>query len=499
MTTMSNTHGLGDKMKVLLISSFFQDFRYPLYLPSENLGLGYLASYLRSKKIHVEILDCQMLEINADLILENIKDEYSLIGISLAFHLSYPETNKISRIIKEKFPKTHITIGGHFATFSDIEILESSNTIDSVVRGDGEIALFELFCAIKEERTLTGIDGLSYRNSNGNIIRNKDRSLLTNLDILPWPTRDTLNFILEREHPWPTQISTSRGCYGNCNFCSIKSFYGRTWRARSANDVVDEIEWLNKKYNSTVFRLTDDEFIGTIPEGANRALDIAYEIINRKLNVSLMIGARAHAIDEKLFSVLRSAGAIDCLVGVESYSDRILSMYNKGMNSQMNLKAIKKLKSLDIKINLAFIMFDPRMTFDELKANYHFLLKYNLFSVDTVKSKLWPLKGTSIEHQLFEDGLIIYSGLYETKYKYSDPTVGIISDIVDDLSEISFPLERLFFLARKSNHFDKYIATYKIYESLWKKEFLLLLSSKDIIYSTKRFQGEIEKILEQVV
>lgn len=89
-------------MKVLLTTTFFQDYRYPLYLPSENLGLAYLASYLRAKGINVRILDCQLYEITSDKILESIEEEYDLIGISVSFHLAYYEAKRIAQKLKVK-------------------------------------------------------------------------------------------------------------------------------------------------------------------------------------------------------------------------------------------------------------------------------------------------------------------------------------------------------------------------------------------------------------
>jgi anaerobic magnesium-protoporphyrin IX monomethyl ester cyclase len=233
---------------ILLVAPFFQDERYPLYLPSENLGLGYLASYLRIHGVDVNILDANMTALSYKVVAERAsQSEYILVGIAASFQLLIDEVLRIARLIKETTPLVHITIGGHFATFRHLEILQAERCIDSVVRGDGEETLLQMVRALEAKRTFEGIDGVSFRTSTGQIVVNRPRGFLKNLDDLPYPARDTLLFVKHLGHPWPTQISSSRGCYGNCSFCDIRAFYGRCWRARSSNKVVDEIEWLTNE------------------------------------------------------------------------------------------------------------------------------------------------------------------------------------------------------------------------------------------------------------
>lgn len=437
-------------MKVLLISPFFENPSYPLYLPSESLGLGYLASYLRMHDIEVDILDANMLGLLAEEVAAQARKlSYQLIGISVSFHLLIEEASRISMKIKKDLPSIHITIGGHFATMRHKQILQVDHNIDSVVRRDGEETLLEVVKALDKKKSLENIKGLSFRNRLGNVIVNDDRALCQNLDEFPYPARDTLQYVQELGHSWPTQILSSRGCYGNCTFCDIRAFYGGKWRARSAIKVVDEIEWLIKEFGSKVFRFTDDEFIGPKPYGPAHARRIASEIIRRGLTVELMIDARPQAVDKDLFKLLKEAGAIDCLIGVESGVDRILKLYNKGSNVSYNLRAMEILNDLGISLNLAFIMFDPRMTLDELRQNYHFLLDNDIVTVDSLRSWLWPLFGTSVVEQLRADELVIAETLECVKYRFLDNAVGKVFQIVSICSKITYSFDRALFSARK--------------------------------------------------
>lgn len=180
-------------MRVLLISPFFENPRYPLYMPSENLGLGYLASMLREHDVEVKILDANMLEAPAAMIPYEVESEvYDLVGISIPFQSVVDEAIDIAKFVKLHWPNTHITVGGHFPTFRHKEILEADSHIDSVVRGDGEDTLLALVKALACKEELSDVQGLSFRNSSGIVVINTPRPPREDLDSLPYPARDTL-------------------------------------------------------------------------------------------------------------------------------------------------------------------------------------------------------------------------------------------------------------------------------------------------------------------
>lgn len=310
--------------------------------------------------------------------------------------------------------------------------------------------MLELVRAITSNHDLSKVNGLSYRGASGEIVVNQDRPFLDNLDRLPFANRDTLMYLKESGHTWPTQISTSRGCYANCTFCDIRAFYGIKWRARSPVDVVDELEYLHKNFQSRRFRVSDDEFLGPKNHGVERARAIAHEIIRRGLDIEIMISARAQMVEVNLFKLLKKAGIVSCLIGVESAVDRILKLYRKGNQVRHNLEAIRILQELDINLNLAFIMFDPRMTFDELQQNYLFLKKNNITTPNSLKSYLAPFHGTTVYDELKSEGLLGPETLGELTYTFADPRVGRVFDFIKHCKKITYPLEKTVFEIKKS-------------------------------------------------
>lgn len=428
---------------MILINPWIQRPGYPLYLPSENLGLGYLASFLRKHSVSVEIIDANMQELSASQVVRRVASNGpAVIGISLAAE-HVKEVAELARALKASLPDVHITVGGRFATLSHMSILQCHCCIDSVVRGDGELTLLDLVRTLERGLGLDGVLGLSFRGPDGQPCVNERRFPLANLDQLPWPARDTLSYVQTLGHNWATQLSTSRGCYGQCSFCDVPVIYNGCWRARSERDVIEEIRWLRQEYGVSLIRLTDDDFIGAGQNGCRRASRLARMLVQEGLDIQLMIAAQANRVEYDLFALLHEAGVVDCLVGVESGVDRILGLYRKGTTVRQNLRAIETLRRIGIRLNLAFIMFDPRMTLTELQKNYVFLESNGLLTVDALRSRLWPLDGTSVSNEL-RTTTKVFEGGKQSSWAldaYQDAAVADVLEIVRKCSMLTYDLD----------------------------------------------------------
>ena len=114
--------------------------------------------------------------------------------------------------------------------------------------GEGEETIKELVYAVEHKNDLCQVNGLVFRNKNGEIIHTKPRMLIPDLDQIPLPVRDYLPRANNRYHH--AVISSSRGCYYRCSFCQITQFYrlspGKPYRTRSAKSIADELEMLVK-------------------------------------------------------------------------------------------------------------------------------------------------------------------------------------------------------------------------------------------------------------
>lgn len=366
----------------------------------EHLGIESLAAVLRRNGYTVKLIDAQINKMSkTEILKEIISKDYQLVGFSI-FSFSYYILQYLCKEIKRENKDIHLTVGGHFSNGAYRELLQNIPELDSVNQGEGEETLLELVRCVLEKKEWRHIKGICYKEKL-QIIKNPNRELITDLDALPFPDRDFLDEKKQQGKKIRTiNIYSSRGCYGTCNFCSIKAFYqseGPVWRSRSAANVVDELEILQNKYNPQLFMFVDDNFMGFGNRGRKRALDIANEIIRRNLKIRFMISCRVNDVEPKLFELLIRAGLIEVFLGVENFCDDELKFFNKGTSCTQNCKAISYLQSKNICVSPGFIMFTPYTTIPNVLKNIEYLQQYNLLDSAVKFNFLGRVLGSSFD------------------------------------------------------------------------------------------------------
>jgi len=408
-----------------------------------NLSLGYLASSLRGNGYSVKIIDAYLRNYTiAETIKKVLKEKFLVLGITIMSHVNMVDAITIIKQLRVRGLETHITLGGYYPTIKHNEILKKYLYIDSIVRGEGEITLPLMVEKIKKGESLNTILGISFREKN-KIIINRDRPLIENLDLLPFPARDDINF--EMKKGFVPGICSSRGCFFNCTFCSISSFYknlcGTNWRARSAKNTVDEIDYLINSWKLKKIKFVDAEFIGGSKIGKRRAREIANEIISRGLDVKFMIDCRADNVDKKLFSHLKKAGLKKVYLGVESGTQRILNLYKKNVTVRQNKKAVFILRKLGITPIAGCIVFDPFANLNEIWKNYLFFRKIKCFDLYRFSRGLIPFEGTPIFDQLKKIGLITYSFPDHT-YNFASYPIRVLFKTLNEYSQQTYVVEK---------------------------------------------------------
>ena len=413
-------------LDLLLISPRYHLLEEPI---QENLGLGYIASYLRSNGYTVEILDGSIRRMShRRLALEIMKRDFRVLGVTVIYQGAAKEQLSILRILRKKGLDAHVCVGGYFPTLAHRQLMEDIQEIDSVVRGEGEYALRELLERLETGEDLHGVTGLSFRDRDGGVVVNPARPLIEDLDSLPYPARDELPLAFERGGSIP--LLASRGCYAVCQYCSISAFYrkskGPAWRGRSPENVLDELQMLLDTYDMRRARFEDANFFGPGRAGRRRVEKISEGILSRGLDVEFRIECRAENVDEDLFRLLKKAGLKEVFVGIESAIPRSLEAMRKGVTLEENIAALDVLDRLDIRTGVGFITMEPDTTMDDFFTNIKFIvervypMKKRLGSYVDPLSKLQVFAGTPLHKELEERG-ILNGDIYEMDYRFLDP------------------------------------------------------------------------------
>jgi anaerobic magnesium-protoporphyrin IX monomethyl ester cyclase len=409
------------------------------YEAADDLVAGYVTAVLREKGYSVSIIEIEQYNEN--------------IGLSQIINLSpniviftIPRTSNISEIInfshyiKSNIEVSKIILTGwshHSAPLNVEYILKNYSDIDIIINGEGEVTVKELVEIIRTNGSLYSCDGISF-SDNGKIITTKARKQLENLNLLPFPARDT-----HKNHNFKTMwISSARGCLGNCSFCSVPATrpkHASIWRGRSPEDVVTELKYLHDKYKIKQFNFLDPTFEDPGVKGKNRIHRIAELIIDANLDITFLVHMRAENWsneDENLLNTLFMAGLESVIVGIEAGNNSCLNLYNKRASLEDNIRFVKLINKFNINIDCGFIMFHPYSTMENIIDNATFLHDLGLADCTCpYSSRLDAFPNTALYDKIQKDNLVLKTinshnsqgySLYD--YKYKDPVVKRLSD-----------------------------------------------------------------------
>lgn len=333
------------------------------------INVGILAGYLLSKGRRVEIVDELIDPIDESL--ENIKRHLEKMTRPYIFGISCLTINigrglEIAKLIKASYPDSKVIFGGIHPTVLPDESL-NSQAVDIVVRGEGEETLLLLYDAIKNNKSYSGIVGISFK-EDGRIRHNQDKALVEDLDTIskfPYelfdPAKYNLGFVI-----------TTRGCPYNCIFCSQRHVSGRRYRFRSNEAVVQEIDLLVSKYGQQQISFLDDNFL----VNKKRIKTLCDLIVQKKLHTKARFACqtRADNVNEETLGYLKRAGFLNVGMGIETGSERLMQIINKGETVKDNIKAARLLKKMGFVIS-AFFMFGLPSETKKERFNTYMLAK----------------------------------------------------------------------------------------------------------------------------
>jgi anaerobic magnesium-protoporphyrin IX monomethyl ester cyclase len=334
------------------------------------LGLLYIAGYLQAHTGHeIEILDTHVDRVPYDDLRELIsRSRPEVVGLT-AMTMTLIDVLKTVSLVKEIRKDTKVVLGGPHVHLFPNETIELPG-VDFLVLGEGEETFAELLKYIDDPDRLRRIPGIVFKTEDG-IVHTGERPLLRDLNALPFPARQLTQYqkygSVLASGDIVTTIFTSRGCPFRCAFCD-RPHLGKVFRARSAKNVVDEIESC-VKLGIQEFLIYDDTF--TVDQ--KRVLDICDLIGERKLDIRFDIRARVDTVHEVMIKKLKDAGCVGINYGVEAGTQEILRTLNKGISLDQVRNAFKITKKHRIDALAYFMIGNPGETEKDIQETFRLI------------------------------------------------------------------------------------------------------------------------------
>jgi radical SAM superfamily enzyme YgiQ (UPF0313 family) len=284
---------------------------------------------------------------------------------------------------------------------------------DYAVKGEGEIALTELITCLEENRDYRHIEGLLYWEQ-GEIVLNPRRTFASKLTVRY--DNDWIDYYWK--HSGMLNIQTKRGCFHRCIYCSYPLIEGRHVRTLDIDEIVDNIERLQKEKNIDYIFFTDSLF----NLNREKTMQLAETIISRNLDIHWAAYFSPSNLTDEEMALYKRSGLSHIEFGSESFSDIQLNNYGKSFT----FDTILKTSELALKHNVFYAHFlilggygETERTLDETFENSKQLRYTVLFPF--VGMRIYP--GTLLQEYAIRDGIVPADDpLLEPRY-YISPNV----------------------------------------------------------------------------
>ncbi len=472
-------------MNILLLNPKLKTWSPNFYVP---LGLTYIAAVLEQAGYQVEIIDLNMQKVK-DIIFREKVNGADVVGIT-GMITEYSEIVRLVSSIKKIQPETTVILGGPLATTLPLELLQVTQT-DFIVLGEGEKTIINLLSTIKNKNGYENIKGIAYR-KNGVFILNDAVEPIEDMDTIPFPARHLLNIerylgnqfqsfgidVKELGRVKCTNMVSSRGCPYNCTFC-FKDMWGNRWRARSPQNMIEEIEELHNDYGVNGFFFNDDTFV----LDKQRVFDFCNLIREKEIKIAWYCNGRVNLMTRELLTAMYDAGCLGIAYGIESGNQKILDSIKKQINLDQVRKVVKWTKEAGIHVTGYFmlgILGETRATIREtIDFARELDLDFHGFSLTT------PIPGTELYESSIGAGLI--SGNSTALGEWSQhANANLTSDCSDsDLTAFASKVFKEFYLQKR---YGKY---YYLNPTLWKEELKVLSSLRHTDQAKELFNKSI--------
>lgn len=445
-----------------------------------NVGFVYIAGSLRAAGYEVDYYDAMSLWHKWPDIQKRIEAFRPDVVATTAFTASIVDAIKLLRFAKEIAPRIVTVLGNVHATFCYDEILtHDHDAVDFIVRGEGEVTLPQLCTCLNAGDDPKKVEGLAFRRDGGVVVTPR-APYIHDLDGLPmaWDLVEWPIYTYRAKNDARLAIvSSSRGCKQQCSFCSQQLFWSQSWRARSAENFVAELEMLHTVHGVQVAMLSDE--IPTFDrERWVRILDL---MIERQVPVKLLMETRVDDIlrDADIMDKYREGGVEHIYVGVEAGTQETLDLFKKDTHVDQSKQAIDLINNADIVSETSFVLGMPDDTPESIAQTIELAKHYNPDMAFFLAIAPWPY--AELYPQLEE---YVATKDYR-KYNLVEPVIKPKHMTLEDLERQLGKASQQFFMHKFQNLHQL---------SAWKQEFML--SVLDLLINHSYLAGQMRAMLK---
>jgi len=321
-----------------------------VFLRLEPLGLELVAAAARHDGHEVRLIDLQV-ETHRDYRRLVTDWRPDVVAFSANYLANIPEIIDLAKETKRLLPHSFVVVGGHSASFTAPSVIEhGAGAIDCVLKGEGEAGMPLLLAALGRDRArVREVPGTVTADGEG-----PPPGFVANLDDLQ-PARDLLRhrrkYFLGTLDPCAS-IEFSRGCPWDCSFCSAWTFYGRSYRVRSPERIIEDLKRIREP---GVFIVDDVAFIQE-----RHGFSIGQAIERAGIRKEYYLETRGDVLlrNKAVFEYWTKLGLKTMFLGLEAIDEEGLRYYRKRVSLSKNFEALEYARSLGINVAINIIA-DP--------------------------------------------------------------------------------------------------------------------------------------------
>ncbi len=344
------------------------------------LGIMYLGSALRESGHDVRLVDVAFPERSFGDVPSALREFVpDVVGIS-AITFEAESMHALSAGCKRWNPSVPVIVGGPHASSYPDTILKDAN-VDGLVLGEGERVFLEWVRRRAGGEGLERLKGFAGR-VNGRLVKNPPADPIPDVDAIPFPAWDLIDVDAYASRKSMTTVGfrrympvfTSRGCPYRCTYCHEN--FGKSFRGRSPENVLDEMRMLIGKFNIRDFEFLDDIFNWDLLRAKKILKGIA--ALPVRVKIHFPNGLRCDQLDDEFLTLAAHAGLQFLSVAVETATPRLQRLSKKNLKIERVRRVIDRAVGLGIYTRGFFMLGFPTETLDEMRATVEFAVRSHL-------------------------------------------------------------------------------------------------------------------------